>query len=113
MKKAKITVFSLLVIVILITAYFVFIKTDFYIPKPKRIVSEKGLAASIVKEVAKMGTTKDTLFLIVYNPSLICEAKYIPDRDSVKRWMLLNMESSRNIILIKRKVFQLFITIMA
>lgn len=78
MKKAKITVFSLLVIVILITAYFVYIKTDFYIPKPKRIVNEKGLTASIVKEVAKMGTIKDTLFLIVYNPSLICGSQIYP-----------------------------------
>ncbi len=72
MKKAKIIAFSLLVIVILITSYFVFIKTDFYMPKSKQIENEKGLTASIIKEVAKMTTTKDTLFLIVYNPSLIC-----------------------------------------
>ncbi|MEO4006529.1 hypothetical protein AAFN64_13450 [Flavobacterium sp. CAU 1735] len=70
MKKVKIIICFL--IVILITAYFVFIKTDFYMPESKRIANEKGLAASIVNEVAKIATTKDTLFLIVYNPFLIC-----------------------------------------
>jgi len=70
MKKAKIILGFL--ILIFITAYFVFIKTDFYMPESKRIENEKGLSASIVKEVAKIATTKDTLFLIVYNPFLIC-----------------------------------------
>jgi len=70
--------YCLIPILILMAMYVVFVKTDFYIPKPKRIENEKGLTASIVKEVVKMTTTTDTLFLIVYNPSRICGSQIYP-----------------------------------
>lgn len=71
MKKSKLYYFVVYFLP-LVLLYFVFISTDFYIPKRKKIENQKELATAIVNEVIKLASNKDTLYLIIENHSVTC-----------------------------------------
>ena len=71
MKKSKLYYFVIYFLP-LVLLYFIFIATDFYIPKSKKIENQKELAIAIANEAMKIASNKDTLYLIIENYSVTC-----------------------------------------
>lgn len=70
--KKKLQFYFLVSILPITVFYLVFITTDFYMPKHKKIENTKQLALSITNEIKKITSIEDTLFLVVDNPFVTC-----------------------------------------
>lgn len=70
--KKKLQFYFLVCILPISVFYLVFITTDFYMPKQKKIENTKQLALTIVNGINKTTSVADTLFLVVDNPFVTC-----------------------------------------
>lgn len=70
--KKKLQFYFFVCILPISVFYLVFITTDFYMPKQKKIENTKQLALTIVNGINKTTSVADTLFLVVDNPFVTC-----------------------------------------
>jgi len=105
LKKKIYIIISLLLLPIL---YSVFIMTDFYMPKNKKLSNSKQLTTEIVKEVMKEAVENDTLFLIIENfRPLSCGSEGLEKRGFIQKYHELKYRIESQYYLDKSKDFEI------